>query len=151
MHILGAAALVVLMLIVCFEVASRYLFKAPTYYALDMAEFLLVTMGFLAASYTLLRGQHVRVDLLISRVSQRTRLILEIVSSLIILSYFVVLVWWGWENGWRAYILKWHTSDLAELPLWPSQMVIPLGGFLLCLAALQLIHLSIRSLRTARK
>ncbi len=149
--ILASISLTLMTLVVCYEVVLRYVFNNPTTWGLDMAEFGMVACGFLGASYVLARGRHVRVELLISRLRPKPRLVLEFLSSIIMLIYFMVLLWQGWAMTWRSYTLNWYTPDLAEIPIWPAQSIIPFSAFLLCLAVIDQIVSYIRAWRAESK
>lgn len=149
--VLSATTLVLMALLICYEVLMRYFFKAPSPWGLDIAEFGMVACAFFGASYVLVKGRHVRVELFISHVPPKARLILEILSSLIMLSYFIVLIWQGWEITLRSFTMNWRTSDLAELPIWPPQLIIPLSGILLCLAVISQLSSYIKALRSKGK
>lgn len=60
----------------------------------------------LCATYTFVQGGHVRVDLVYSAVSFRTKRIIDMVGSLIFMMPMAVLIWWyGWFFMWRHMIV----------------------------------------------
>jgi TRAP-type mannitol/chloroaromatic compound transport system permease small subunit len=65
--------IVPMVLSLCFEVVSRYVFNAPTQWAYDMTFMLYGSFFMLGAAYTLQRKGHVRTDSLYAGWSPRRR------------------------------------------------------------------------------
>ncbi len=60
----------------------------------------------LCATYTFVQGGHVRVDLIYSAVSFRTKKIIDMVGSLIFMMPMAVIIWlYGWFFMWRHLIV----------------------------------------------
>jgi TRAP-type C4-dicarboxylate transport system permease small subunit len=71
----------------------------------------------LCVSYTFVQGGHVRVDLVYSGVSFRTKRVIDMVGSLIFMMPAAVLTWmYGWFFMWRHLVTpKVSASDKVEL------------------------------------
>ena len=121
-------------LAVTYEVVARYAFNAPTRWVYDLTYMLYGTQFMLAAAYTLLRGGHIRTDVLYSRWSAKTRATIDGVSYvmfffpglLFVLYAGTVEAWHAWQIGERAG--RWALS--------PFKAVIPLTAALLILQGL---------------
>lgn len=137
---------VVMTVAVTYEVVLRYVFRSPTEFTLALTEYMLVACALLGAAYTLRQDGHVRVDLIINRLRPRARSILDIITSLVALSYCAVLTWQGWPYFWRCYQLNWRDDSPAMLPLAPVYFMLPLGAFLLCVQYLVKIYGYVSSL-----
>ena len=59
----------------------------------------------------------------------------EMFGTLVALAVVAVLIWYGWGHFLRAYQLGDSTID-AELPVWPSKLVVPVAFGLLWLRLL---------------
>ena len=70
---LAAAALAGLALLVCLQVAGRYLLPTAPAWTEELARYLQVWLVFLAAPACLERGMHLAVDYLTPRLSERNR------------------------------------------------------------------------------
>ncbi|MGV6839723.1 MAG: TRAP transporter small permease subunit [Planktomarina sp.] len=70
----------------------------------------------LCVSYTFVQGGHVRVDLVYSAVSHRTKRIIDMVGSLLFMMPAAVLTWmYGWYFLWRHLVVpKPSASDTLE-------------------------------------
>jgi len=59
--------LITLIIVLCYEVVSRYVFNNPTIWALETSKMLMGTFGACGWAYTYLHEGHVRVDVFYSR------------------------------------------------------------------------------------
>lgn len=77
----------------------------------------------LCATYTFVQGGHVRVDLIYSAVSFRTKKIIDMFGSVLFMMPMAVLVWmYGWYFLWRHLIVpKPSASDTLERLLLKSR------------------------------
>ncbi|MFN3576504.1 MAG: TRAP transporter small permease subunit [Tabrizicola sp.] len=132
--VLACLALVAILGLVLSDVVMRQ-FGGQVKSADDMAGFALAAAGALALGPTYRRGGHVRVGMLIDRLTGRLRQGVEIAVAL-----FAILCV-GWATLWMArFAAESHrygevTSGLLALPLWPAQAVM-VAGLLVFLIAL---------------
>lgn len=162
--IIAGILLILLVAVITFNVANRYLFQISAI-GIGFEE---LAWHFYAASFLLgipfaLRtGSHVRVDLIFENLSLKTRAIIDLVGALIFLAPLcVVVIWSGWAftaEAWGlgsrpdeigALIKQIVSSGVGEqsqdpgglLNRWIIKGVIPLSFFFLLLAAFAfLIH-----------
>ncbi len=90
MIILSAVFLLGMTFIVGADITLRYLFLRPLGWVKEVSEYILVVLGFLVAAWILKDDGHVKMDLVISKVSPKTQTLLNIITSTI--STFVVLI-----------------------------------------------------------
>ena len=132
MAIMAGAVILFMALITTYEVVTRYGFNRPTYWTLELCQYLLVACVFLAAGYATLTGAHVRVDILVKRFSRRNQIILEMVITAISLFFWIFLVWKSFEFARTSWVGDWHAATKLGAPLFPSIVCIPVGSFVLC-------------------
>ncbi len=91
-------------------------------------------MFLLAAGYTLLNNEHVKVDLLYSRYSRRTQLLVEIFGTIFfLLPFCLVTIFLSWPIV-EVKLTSGETSNnTGGLILWPVWLLIPVGFGLLAL------------------
>ena len=81
------------------EVFARYVLRAPTVWALDVTTMSYATLFMLGAALALLKGAHVRTDMLWERFSDRTK---GMIDSLALLVFFLptmaVLFFISWDD-----------------------------------------------------
>jgi len=133
---------------VTYEVIMRYFFNAPTRWAFELNIYLLCACALLAGGYCLLQEGHVRVDILYVRFSPRTKAIIDLVTSILFFCLCIVLIWKGGEMAWESLVQGKHSSEAMGWPLFPSQVMVPIGGVLI---GLQGVAKWIRDLRVAIK
>lgn len=124
-------SLVLLLALVFHEVIARYLMNKPTLYSVELSEYLLIFVAFMAAGWVMQKNRHVRMESVINLMPARFRDILEVISSCIVLCFCVILVWQGVKSSAMAFRGGYHSSSLLNVPLWLPYAIIPTGSFLL--------------------
>ena len=101
---------------------------------LEMQWYLFSAIFLLGGAYTLLRDEHVRVDVLHAALKPRVRARIDVIGTLVFLIPFAIfIIWTSWSpvrNSWR--ILE-TSPDPGGLPRYPVKTLIPLA-FVLVLA-----------------
>lgn len=134
-NLLAALFIFALMLVGIAQVLGRTLFNSPIPAYIDLVELSMATFAFLGVAYCQRLGGHVRMDWLVKMIKGRAHWAMEIMSTLIALAIIGVLAWYGFEHFLRAWQLGDSTID-AELPLWPSKLIVPVAFALLWLRLL---------------
>ena len=115
----------------------RKLFNTSSNALLEIQWYLFAAIFMLAAGYTFLRNEHVRIDILTSRLSARGQNIVDILGILFFLLPMAVTVMY---LSWPIFVLAWQnneqSSNAGGLPLWPVRLVVPIGFFLLVIQAI---------------
>jgi TRAP-type mannitol/chloroaromatic compound transport system permease small subunit len=103
---------------------------------LEVQWYLFGTVFMLAAAYALLKNEHVRIDILSSTWSKKTRDIIDLVLHTIFLVPFAALMTWlAWPWFWLSYRSGEISSNAGGLVIWPAKLVVLLGFALLLLQA----------------
>ena len=112
----------------------RYLFSYSSNAFLEIQWYLFGALVFLGASYTLQMNEHVRVDLVYSSVSDRTRLWIDALGfSLFFLPVTLYLTWLSVPFAQQSVVSQEHSSNAGGLILWPIKLMVPIGFALLTL------------------
>jgi TRAP-type C4-dicarboxylate transport system permease small subunit len=119
-----------LMLIGVAHVLGRKFFDMPVFGYIDIVEIMMAFMVFLAIAYTERLGGHIRMELFVSYLKGRWLALFELVGVLLGLGICSVLLVYSWDHAMRAYYLGDSTID-AEIPLWPSKLMVPISLALL--------------------
>lgn len=141
----GALALLMMAAIIR-EVIGRYFFNAPTDWAVDLNAFLLVGMVYLGSAATTFQDKHVRADFFYARVKGRPKACLDVLIDLICIYYCAMLVWEGWLLAYESLIYSEVSSGGVRWPLFPFQILVPLGGAMVILCLIVRIMANIRFL-----
>ena len=89
------------------------------------------TVFMLAAAYTLLQNEHIRIDIVSNRLTKRTRDWVDLVCHLVMLIPFAFLmVWLAWPWFWRSYASGEISANAGGLVIWPAKLMV-LAGFIM--------------------
>ncbi|MBI2831912.1 MAG: TRAP transporter small permease [Chloroflexi bacterium] len=128
---LAALLIVITGLGILAEIIMRFFFRRPIKGITELSEYSLLFITFLAAAWVLKRDGHVAVDLLLNRLKPRTRLLVNLVTSIASSVICLVLVWFGT----KSVIYFFESGYLYPTPLRPPagvlEIIIPLGFLLL--------------------
>jgi len=104
---------------------------------LELQWYMFGAMFLLTAGYTLLKNEHVRVDILSSRLSKRTQIYIEIFGVVFFLFPMAILIMYlSWPMFMESYVANEQSSNSGGLIRWPVKLMIPIGFALLILAGL---------------
>ena len=132
------------------EVFARYVLRSPTVWALDVTTMSYATLFMLGAALALLKGAHVRTDMLWEHFSDRTK---GMIDSLALLIFFLptmaVLFSISIDDFLYSISIDERSSSGAWTPvLWPLRGVIPLTAFMLFLQGISELMKSLWAWRT---
>jgi TRAP-type mannitol/chloroaromatic compound transport system permease small subunit len=82
----------------------RYTFHMSSNAWLELQWYLFSAVFLLGAAYTFKQNEHIRIDIVSSRLSPRARHIIDVVGHLFFLMPFAaLLIWLGIPNAWKAF------------------------------------------------
>ena len=132
---IGQAASWLILIVVLISAGNaiiRKVFNISSNGFLEIQWYLFSATFMLAAAYTLQRNEHIRIDLLSSKLTAQGRAIVDILGTLLFLMpvcFFLV------KFGWPMFMDAWTTgemsSDAGGLIRWPVFLLIPVGFSLL--------------------
>ena len=122
-----------MMLITVFEVIVRYAFNAPTVWTLEVSQYLMVIAIFFGVAYTLEADAHIKVDLLVTRLSPQKQRTLGIITSILGIIFCAILVWKTAQLAGLAYQMHWISVTVLKVYLFPIYLIMPIGSFFLLL------------------
>lgn len=104
---------------------------------LEIQWYLFAAVFLLAAGYTMLRQEHVRIDVILSRFSRRTQVKVEIFGLVaFVLPFVFAVIDLVWPVLRQAYVSGEVSSNAGGLIRWPVFALVPIGFGLLGLQAL---------------
>lgn len=149
---LAAWIVIPLMVVVMIDVFMRHVLNSPTNWGYDVLWMLFSAQFLLGGAFTLLRGGHIRIDIVYGILSDRAKQIYDIINTLVIILLPAVLLTWAgivfaadaWISGESLSTTNWH------FPAGPSRTLIPIGFFLLSLQCVAEIIKNINELKKGR-
>ena len=140
----GAAIVTLMMsLAMVVDLVSRLGFNSPLSGMIELQTFMLVFMAFFSIAYTMLKNQHVSVDLITSKMSTRTNSILQSIFSIWGTFIFGAMSWLTASRALEAFE-RGEISDIIRMPYGVLYTVVAVGTLLMAfvLVALLFSHLS---------
>jgi len=125
-NLLAAAAIMALMLLGVLQIVMRTVFNNPIDGYIDLVELSMASMAFLGAAYTQRMGSHIRMELLMGRLSGRALWAVEAFGAALAMFIIGVLIYYSFGHFLRAYTLGDTTID-AEYVTWPSKLLVPIA------------------------
>jgi len=95
--------------VIVYDVAARYLFNAPTYWALELSIILAGSQFMLGGLSPAARNNHVRIDGLYLLASPRMKRRMDIASALVAVFYLAFAAVYCWRTAIKA-IGNWETT-----------------------------------------
>jgi TRAP-type mannitol/chloroaromatic compound transport system permease small subunit len=112
----------------------RYTFDMSSNGWLELQWYLFSAVFLLAAGYTLQHNEHVRIDVIGSRLSPRARAWIDLFGTVFfLLPMAIVIMVLSWPMVEEAYFRHEISSDAGGLLRWPVKLLIPAGFLLLTL------------------
>lgn len=123
-----------------YEIVSRALFNKPTIWATELSIYAIIGSCFLGSAYAVRTYSHITVDLLINNVNDRMKTILAYLSNAMGLVFSIIFTYAGFHHSMNTLELGVTSSSLLRVPMYLPELLLPVGGILLCLAfVLQII------------
>lgn len=133
----ASALLLTSLVLIGWAVAMRYGLNRPPVWTDDAVSFMLVAIVMCSAAQVLRRGEHIGVDVFTERLGGRAGRLVRAWGALAALAVAVILVVNGWQTAMQSRMFGIVTEGHLELPVWWLMLLMPLGGTLLGLVALE--------------
>jgi TRAP-type mannitol/chloroaromatic compound transport system permease small subunit len=127
-------ALLLAVLICSGNAIVRYTFNTSSNAWLEIQWYLFGAIFLLAASYTLRRNEHVRIDVIVGRFSKRTQVWIDVFGFIFfLLPATVLILYFAVPFAWESVRNQEVSSNAGGLIVWPAKILIPIGFLLLTL------------------
>jgi TRAP-type mannitol/chloroaromatic compound transport system permease small subunit len=116
---------------------SRYALNLASNAWLELQWYLFAGIFLLCSGYTLLHNEHIRIDVVSSRLSRRAQMWIDVFGLLFFLLPMTLFIMW---LSWPIFMNAWTSGEVSGnaggLVRWPARLLIPIGFFLLSLQGL---------------
>ena len=123
----------IIMVITTVDVIARYAFNKPLLWGWLMNRQLFGVFILFAGVYTLLKGEHIRIEILYDHFPRRLKTIARWISLLAFVAFMGVLVWQSAWMGWNSFMMKEKAAGAFRIPWYPFKLLIPTVAFLFLL------------------
>lgn len=131
---LSALLLASMIVMVTWQVISRYLLNDPSTFTEETLRFGVIWLSLIGAAYVTGRGKHMSVDLIKDMLSPAAQRIINIVIQLGFIAFAGAVLIFG---GLRAVNIAWYqTSAVLQVPMGAVYAALPITGVLIVLYSL---------------
>ena len=129
---LVSLAMLFLVFSISYECFSRYLLDAPTVWVMDTSYITNGSAFMLGCGYAMLKGAHVRTDILWDKYTERKKGMIDLGSYLLLffpvmITFLVISV----DDAWYSFQIGETSEQSAWRPiLWPFRASVPLAALL---------------------
>jgi len=115
----------------------RKIFNTSSNAYLEVQWYLFAGAFLLAAGYTLLNGEHVKIDVVSSHLSKRKQIWIDIIGfTFFLMPMCMIILWFGTPFFLQGYRSGEMSSNAGGLVRWPVYALMPIGFALLMLQGL---------------
>jgi C4-dicarboxylate transporter DctM subunit len=135
---IGGALIVLSAGFITYDTLLRWLFRITSDWIYEYTVYMIGAASCLSTAFVLREKGHINVDFLVSRLSGRTRAILNFVSMIFSSGICVVLTWSALQMLSRAIAVKSVSNTIMATPLWIPLCFLPIGFAILSLQAIRM-------------
>jgi TRAP-type mannitol/chloroaromatic compound transport system permease small subunit len=118
----------VIVVLMAINVLLRYLFSVGSVWSQELEWHLLVPLVLFGMSYALRHGDHVRVDIVYAKFSERTKTAVDLASALLTAAISVIVIWLSLHYVQQAYVIDEGSPDPGGIPhRYIIKALIPVG------------------------
>lgn len=112
----------------------RKVFNVSSNAFLELQWYLFSAMFLFGAGFTLLRNEHVRIDVVSGRFSPRTQAWIDVFGTVFFLMPMALLfIYLSWPIFVRTFLTGEISTNAGGLLIWPARLMVPVGFALLAL------------------
>ena len=124
---ISALFILVMMVLTTIDTFLRDVLDRPISGVYELSSMMMVGVLYLGLSYVQSKRNHIRMDLLSSKLSPNNQLVLQLLADVIFLVLAVIITW---QMG-QKFLDAWTSGDfyygVIRFPLWPAKLSICLG------------------------
>ena len=125
--VLASYIILITSFILVYEVLARHYFGAPTIWAHDISTYAFGIYSVYGGAYALYRNAHVGVDVFTRGLRGKTKAILEIVTSLIVFLFLLILLRYVGEHMLISVGRLEYSRTAFSIPVWPLKIITFIG------------------------
>ena len=139
-EIVGKATLWLILVVVIISAGnavSRYTLDLSSNAMLEIQWYLFSAIFLFCAAYVLKKNEHIRIDIIVGRFSERTQNWVDVFGILVFMLPMVIMITY---LSWPVFMNAWDSGEMSANPggliRWPVRLMLPIGFALLLLQAI---------------
>lgn len=137
--------LILMMLGISVDIYMRYFHNRAIYWMEEICRYGLLYITFLSAAWVLKQDRHVRMDIVLIKLSERQRTVVNIGTSALGALICLFVTWYSGLTVLESFQEGYRVNTLLKPLEAPILVVIPLGSFLLSIEFLKMMYRHLRS------
>lgn len=133
---LASLLLVGLTCLILTEIIGRSFFDYSTMLADEYSGYLYLALVFLGLAYTFDENEHIRINLIISKLSKSKNRTIDIVVSAMLLAILLYAIYYTYALTYDSYEMEMVSEGVSETPIYLTQIPMFIGIFLFILSTL---------------
>ena len=140
--VIGAILMAATGVMLTYEVIARYFFIRPTIWAAELSQLCLIWGCFLAMAHLLSMRRHITVNAVTNLLPRGGQKLCAGVALVCVVVFSLIVAYWGWDIFHDSFVRGRTTGSLLNLPVWISELSVPVGfGMLALQGIVELIRL----------
>lgn len=135
---------IAILLTTCLSVICRYVFHYAIVWSPEISRFLYIFIIFIGTSLGIRSNLHIGLDIEITRLSTKSKEIIEIIKKIILMIFFIILVYLGFQ--FVGYGMLQMTQTLGIAKGW-IYLIIPISSFFMFIAVFQKTYFLISKIK----
>ena len=145
LNAIGTAWVAGITVLISCDILGRVLFNSPIVGVPEVVKISVVGIVWLQMAHTLKIGGHLRSDVILARLSPKTRSIVDLIAYTLGAIVFGLIVF----SGWNTMIMAWQLGEFegeepARIPTYPLRTIVLLGAALTSLQFLLMLGRIVR-------
>lgn len=133
LSIFSGFATLLIIIVVCIDVAGRFLFNAPLHGGVEFSELLMVVLVFFGLAAAQQQRQNYSIELLTRHLPLGAQKALELLGYLTCLGIVLLLAWPSSKQAVMSFERGEAGFGIVPFPLWPARILLAIGLWLLAL------------------
>jgi len=136
---LASMLLVSLVCLVITEIFIRHFFDMSTMIADEYSGYIYLASIFLGLAYTFENKAHIRINIITSKLSQKSNTFIDVFAGLITIAVLAFVLYRTILFTYDSYEMEMLSEAVSETPLYLTQLVMPIGIILFILSILSFV------------
>ena len=129
LEMLTAAAMAMLVIVVAWQVITRFILNNPSSWTEELAIYMMIWVGLLGAAVALNRKAHLGIDYFVGKLNTKFQLYIELLVYLCITTFAVLVLLVGGYNIVNFYLSEPQMSPALGINVAYVYLAIPISGF----------------------